>query len=81
MCAVDPATGEELDFLTLDGFDDLDAAFEASEVQALLGTFCSGPKNGVSPTLVIMGSTFGGQTIFSSPIGDPGIDQLVKKGK
>jgi len=81
MCATDPDTGEELDFLNPDGILDLDVAFEASEVQAMLEVFCGGPKNGVSPTLVITGSTFDGTAIFSAPIGNTGIDQLVKKGR
>ena len=71
----------ELHFLNPDTFPDFDAAFVASEVQAMLGVFCSGPKNGVSPTLIIIGSTFGGIPITSAPIGSTGIDQLVKKGK
>jgi hypothetical protein len=66
---------------TQDGFDDLDAAFEASEVQAMLGDFCGGPKNGVSDALIITGSTIGGTPIFSVPLDDTGIDQLVKKNK
>jgi len=70
---------EEQDYLTLDGFDDLDAAFEASEVQDMLGVFCDGPKNGVSPDLVIIGQTVEGAMIYSAPIGNSGIDQLVKK--
>ncbi len=83
MCAIDSVTGLELHFLNPDTFPDFDAAFEASEVQAMLGVFCGGPKNGVSPTLVITGSTFGGipRPISSAPIGSTGIDQLVKKGK
>jgi hypothetical protein len=83
MCAIDSATGLELHFLNPDTFPDFDAAFEASEVQTMLGDFCNGPKNGVSPTLVITGSTFGGIPIpiSSAPIGSTGIDQLVKKGK
>ena len=81
MCAIDPATGLEPHFLNPDGFLDFDAAFEASEVRDMLGVFCSGLKNGVSPTLVITGSTFGGIPFSSAPIGSTGIDQLVKKNK
>jgi hypothetical protein len=69
----------EQDYLTLDGFLDLDAAFEASEVQDMLGTFCGAERNAVSETLVIMGSTIDGTPILSVPIGNAGIDQLVKK--
>ncbi len=78
---VDEGVFEEQDYLNPDGFLDLDATFEASEVQDLLGVFCSGPKNGVSPTLVITGSTFDGTAIFSAPIGNTGIDQLWKVNK
>ena len=81
MCAINLDTGEQEDFLNPDGYPDLDAAFYASEVQALLGDFCGGQKNDISPTLVIVGETFGGQSIQSVPVGDPGIDQLVKKNK
>ena len=79
MCAVDLNTGEELDFLNPDGFLDLDAAFEASEVQAMLGYFCDQPKNTVSKALIVIGSTFDGIPIYSNPFPNTGIDQLVKK--
>jgi hypothetical protein len=81
MCAIDPDTEDELRTLNPDGFLDIDAAFEASEVQGILGDFCSGPKEQSSPTLVIIGETLDGTPIFSDPIGDDGIDQLVKKNK
>ena len=72
---------EEQDYLNGDGLLDLDVAFEASEVQDMLGAFCSGPKNGVSPALVIRGSTFDGTPIYSVPFPNAGTDQLVKKNK
>ena len=63
-----------------DGFDDLDVAFDSKEVVALIE--CGGLANGeASPTLVITGMTFGGLSIFSEPIGDVGIDQLMIKNK
>ena len=71
----------EQDFLTIDGWDDMDAAFEASEVQAMLGTFCAAAKDSVSPDLVIIGSTWDGTPIVSGPVSNAGIDQLVKKNK
>lgn len=80
-CAIDPATGLELDWLNQDGIMDIDAAFYAADVQTMLATFCSGPKDGISPDLVIVGSTFDGIPIFSTPVGNAGIDQLVKKNK
>jgi hypothetical protein len=70
---------EELDYLNPDGFPDLDAAFEASEVQDMLDIFCDGSKNGVSSALVITGSTRNGTQIYSVPFPNAGIDQLVKK--
>jgi len=81
MCAIDPATGEELHTLNSDGWWDLDAAFDAREVQAMLGDFCGGPKNGESATLYIEGETFDGTPIESIPVGTTGIDQLVKKNR
>jgi hypothetical protein len=78
-CAI--VDGVEQDYLTLDGYLDLDAAFEASEVQAMLGDFCGADKGAISPTLVITGSTLSGQTITSVPVGDVGIDQLLKANK
>ena len=81
MCAIDPDTGEELHTLNPDGFWDLDAAFDAGDVQTLLGDFCGGPKNGVSATLFIEGETFDGTPIESIPVGNTGIDQLVKKNR
>lgn len=75
-----PGSGNyvEQDYLNPDGFLDMDVAFDAGEVQAMLGVFCGGPKGGVSPTLVIVGETFSGVPIQSAPVGDPGIDQLLK---
>jgi hypothetical protein len=81
MCAIDSATGDELHTLNPDGFLDLDAAFDAGEVQAMLGDFCGGPKNGVSADLYIEGETFDGTPIESIPVGNTGIDQLVKKNR
>ena len=78
---VDEDVFEEQDYLTQDGFLDLDAAFEASEVQDMLGDFCAGPKNGVSPNLIIIGQTFEGALIFSVPLPNAGVDQLVKKNQ
>lgn len=82
MCALDPVTGEELDYLNKDTILDLDAAFEASEVQEMLATgFCDEAKNTVSGELIITGSMGDGTPIRSIPVGNTGIDQLVKKGK
>ena len=72
---------EEQDYLYPDGLLDLDVAFEAGDVQALLGDFCNGEKNGVSVPLVLKGSMLEGTTIFSVPIFNLGIDQLLKVNK
>ena len=59
----------------------MDVAFEISEVQDMLDVFCGMDKNSVSGALVISGLTLDGTPIFSTPVGNTGIDQLVKKGK
>jgi hypothetical protein len=84
MCAVvevEEGIFEEQDYLTQDGFLDLDAAFEASEVQDMLGTFCSDVKGATSEPLVITGTTLDGATIFSVPLPNLGTDQLWKVNK
>lgn len=68
----------EQDYLTMDGFLDLDAAFDAGEVQDMLETFCGGAKNTASENLLITGSTIDGTPFYSVPIGDIGTDQLWK---
>lgn len=84
-CAIDPETNEELDYLTQDGRPDLDVAFEASDVLDMLSTtdFCEMEKNAVSGALIITGSMDDddGTPFSSAPVGNSGIDQLVKKGK
>jgi hypothetical protein len=59
----------------------MDVAFEADDVKAMLGDFCDQDKEAVSGTLVIIGSTFGEEPepLTSVPVGDIGIDQLVKQ--
>jgi len=84
MCAVievEEDVFEEQDYLTQDGYLDLDAAFEASEVQDMLGTFCSDVKGASSDPLVIIGETLGGTAIFSVPVPNVGTDQLWKANK
>ena len=80
-CAINPETGEEEDYLNKDGLDDLDAAFDARDVQEMLSEFCSGPKGGVSSPLYITGTTMDGIPFISVPIGNAGVDQLVKVSK
>jgi len=84
MCAIDPDTGEELDWTeNYDGHPDLDAAFEASEVMAILGDFCDDAAKGdVSEALLIIGETYDGAPFYSVPADDnTGIDRLVKVNK
>jgi hypothetical protein len=71
----------EQDYLTADGYPDLDVAFNASEIQDMLDVFCDGAKNTASESLVITGLTGDGMTIYSVPSDSPGIDQLWKSSK
>lgn len=75
---VDDGVFEEQDYLNMDGHPDLDAAFEASEVKDILGTFCDQAKNTVSAPLVIIGSTVDGTPISSVAVPSVAIDQLLK---
>lgn len=81
ICSLDPETGDELDYLNMDGWDDLDAAFEASEVQAMLGVFCDDVKGATSEPLVIHGTTWDGTPVISVPVPNVGTDQLWKVNK
>jgi hypothetical protein len=84
MCAiieVEEGIFEEQDYLNQDGYLDLDAAFEASEVQDMLGTFCSDVKGASSEPLVVIGTTLDGTMIFSVPVPNVGTDQLWKVNK
>lgn len=78
---VDDGIYEEQDFLNPDGFLDLDVAFEATEVQTVLGFFCEGNKGAVSEPLVLTGATMDGTSIVSVPIPNVGTDQLLKVNK
>ena len=78
-CAID--SGVELDFLNPDGFLDLDAAFDKRAVSDLLDVCAGGSKNDSSVPLFIQGSLLDGTPISSTPIGNDGIDQLVRKNR
>ena len=81
-CAIDPFTGLELDWTdNQDGYDDLDVAFGASEVQAMLGSFCADDKGAISDPLIIVGNKLDGTPLFSDPVPNVGIDQLWKSNK
>ena len=78
----DACTSEEgADLANPDGFLDLDVRFEATEVQAMLESFCGMHKGTVSPPLIVTGSTYDGILIRSVPFPDVGIDQLLKVNK
>ena len=84
MCAVfevEEGIFEEQDYLTQDDYLDLDVAFEAREVQDMLGTFCSDVKGASSDPLIITGTTLDGTVIFSFPVPNIGTDQLWKVNK
>ena len=68
----------EQDYLNPDGYLDLDVAFDSQQIATLID--CSElVKNDVSDTLYLTGELVDGTPIYSEPVGDPGIDQLVKK--
>lgn len=68
----------EQDFLNPDGFDDLDVAFDTQEFTGFIG--CPLDKGEASPTLIIRGFLLDGTEVFSTPVNDVGIDQLIRKG-
>ncbi len=78
-CAV--VDGVEVDYLTRDGLADLDVAFEAQEVTAIIG--CAElARKAASPTLVLVGTAGNGATPLQSvPAHDAGIDQLLIQNK
>jgi hypothetical protein len=77
-CAV--IDGVEQRFRTPDGLDDLDVAFDTQDLADVFG--CNALSKGdASSTLVLVGETNSGRPITSVPIGDVGIDQLVKKNR
>ena len=71
----------EQDFLNPDGFDDLDAAFDKRAVSAFLEVCDTGSMNDPSVSLFIRGLLLDGTGIFSTPVGNTGIDQLVRKNR
>lgn len=80
MCAVDEVTGEELNALNPDGFDDIDIRFVKKDVTEFLLDDCGVLHKGdVSPTLVFKAKTLDGVAISSVPVDDVGIDQLLRQ--
>jgi hypothetical protein len=69
---------EEQDYLNPDGFTDLDVAFDSQEIVELIG--CQElDKNDPSPTLYLTGYLLDGTPIYSLPVNDVGVDQLMIK--
>jgi len=81
VCPIDELTGEQQDYLNPDGYLDLDVAFDAGEIQDMLYDFCAADKGEVSGALFLVGATLDGTAIESVPIGNSGIDQLLKQDK
>jgi hypothetical protein len=73
-----PNFHREQDYLNRDGYDDLDVAFDSQEIKDLIG--CEElEKDEPSGALYITGELKDGTSFSSEPVGDIGIDQLVKK--
>jgi hypothetical protein len=64
-----------------DGWTDLDVAFEGSDVQDMLEVFCGDEKGVTSESLIITGQTTDGIPIYSVPLDDVGIDQLLRQNQ
>jgi hypothetical protein len=70
--------GVEAEFGTPDGFLDMSVRFDTQEVAELID--CDDLAKGeASETLVLSGELNDGTPFASDPIGDPGIDQVVKR--
>jgi hypothetical protein len=79
-CAINELTGEEEYFLNPDMIDDLELAWEKKDVVGTLFDGCSGfDKGEASPTLVFKALTTDGTEVMSTPIGDPGVDQVWRQ--
>jgi hypothetical protein len=65
----------EMHYLHPDGYNDLDAAFDAAQVSTIIG--CAGlDKNDISGTLIVKGMLYNGIEFQSVPYNTVGIDQL-----
>lgn len=79
-CAIDEETGEELHFLHPDGILDLELAWDKRDVVEDLFADCAGfGKKEASPTLIFKALTFGGVEVISTPVDDPGVDQVWRQ--
>jgi hypothetical protein len=76
---VEDGVFQEQDYLNPDLLLDMDAAFEASEVRALIGSYCEQlDKGDPLPPLVLRGRTWDDVEVESTATFDTGIDQLIK---
>lgn len=81
-CYIDPDTGEQQRYLNQDGIDDLELAWNKKDVVDVLFDDCDGfGKMEASPTLIIKALTTGGVEVISTPVDDPGVDQIWKQNK
>jgi hypothetical protein len=82
-CAINEETGEQERFLTQDGIDDLELAWDKRDVVEILFADCADfNKQEASPTLIFKAKTLGGVPIMSTPfgdVGDPGVDQIWRQ--
>ena len=79
-CAINEETGEEEYFLNPDGLADLELAWEKKDVVETLFDDCDGfGKKEASPTLVFKALTYDGVPVSSTPLDDPGIDQVWRQ--
>jgi hypothetical protein len=79
-CAINEETGEEEYFLNPDRIDDLELAWEKMDVVEMLFDDCEDfAKGEASPTLVFKALTYDGVPVSSTPLDDPGIDQVWRQ--
>lgn len=81
-CYIDPLSGEEQRYLNQDGLDDLEMAWVKRDVVDELFDGCDGfDKMEASPTLIFKALTTDGVEVISTPVNDPGVDQIWKQNK
>jgi hypothetical protein len=71
--------GTEQDYLTLDGIEDLELAWETQDViERLLGNCCTLTNKAAGPTFIFKAKTTTTPPVdvISTPVNDPGVDQL-----
>lgn len=79
-CYIDPSTGVEQRYLNQDGLEDLELAWDKKEVVDVLFDDCDAfDKKEASPTLIIKALTTGGVDVVSTPVDDPGVDQIWRQ--